>query len=74
MKIHAIVGRARMIGYALAVTAAGSGIAARRNPDQTSLKLIALGLGICAATLLLAAITHRALFRRIDEASETPAD
>lgn len=66
MTIHAFVGRARLFGYVLAAIALGFGVAARRAPENKMLVFGALVFGILGATLLLAAITHRALFRRID--------
>lgn len=71
-QLHAIVGRARRVGYLLAVTGAGLAIAGKRMPDTPALKWIALVLIVLAVTLLLAAITHRALFRKIDLLAEAP--
>lgn len=65
-KLHAIVGRARRAGFALAIAGAGLAVAGKRNPDMPALKWIALTVIIVAVTLLLAAITHRMVFQKLD--------
>ena len=77
MTIHAIVGRARRLGLILLLAGAALALAAKRQPDMPYLKWIALFVLLIGATLMLAAITHRMLFRKIEivasrEPSETP--
>lgn len=65
-RLHAIVGRARRLGFVLAIAGAVIAIAGKRMPDTPALKWIALILIVVAVTLLLAAITHRMAFQKLD--------
>lgn len=72
-QLHAIVGRARRLGFVLAVAGAALAVAGKRNPDLPALKWVALAVIIVAVTLLLAAITHRMLFQKLDLLADEPA-
>lgn len=70
--LHAIVGRARRLGFVLALAGAGFAIAGKRNPDMPVLKWVALVFLLLGVTLLLAAITHRMLFQKLDMMADQP--
>lgn len=63
--LHAIVKRARRLGFILMLAGAALALAAKRQPDMPYLKWIALAIILPGAALLLAAITHRMLVRKI---------
>lgn len=69
-KIHAIVGRARRLGFILAMAGFALAVAGKRNPDMPTLKWVALGVILVGVTLLLAAITHRMAFQKLDLLAE----
>ncbi|WP_147417673.1 hypothetical protein [Sphingomonas cavernae] len=73
-KLHAIVGRARRLGFVLAVAGAALAIAGKRMPDTPALKWIALIVIVLAVTLLLAAITHRMVFQKLDLLADEAAE
>lgn len=65
-QLHPIVARARRLGLILLLAGAAFALAARRQPDMPYLKWVALIVILPGAALLLAAITHRMLFRKFE--------